>query len=560
MIKIGIDVGSTTAKLVAVDENDNLLFSKYERHNAKAKETILSFLKELLSEIGDKDISVRITGSIGMGISEKCSLPFVQEVVAAAKAIQKDYSHVTSMIDIGGEDAKVVFFKDAEATDLRMNGNCAGGTGAFIDQMAIILGVNIDELNQLAMNATQVYPIASRCGVFCKTDIQNLIAKNVSRENIAASIFRAVAVQTVVTLAHGCDITTPVLFCGGPLTFIPALRKAFIDYLSLDEKEIILPANGTLLPALGAALFHLDKEDYCKLSHLIDKIDTTLNGNGNLASTGLEPVFASNEEYEAWKERISRHKMISSGLKAGTQDVFIGIDSGSTTTKIVVLDEDSRLLYSYYNINGGNPIKAVEEGLNQLNDECLKQNAVLNIKGSCSTGYGEDLIRSAFQLHSGIIETIAHYMAAHYLNKDVSFILDIGGQDMKVIFVNNGVIDRMEINEACSSGCGSFLETFAKSLGYSAQEFSLAACHSEAPCDLGTRCTVFMNSKVKQVLREGATINDIAAGLAYSVVKNCLYKVLKLKDISVLGKDIVVQGGTMRNDAVVRAIELLSGA
>ncbi len=366
MIKIGIDVGSTTAKLVAVDENDNLLFSKYERHNAKAKETILSFLKELLSEIGDKDISVRITGSIGMGISEKCSLPFVQEVVAAAKAIQKDYSHVTSMIDIGGEDAKVVFFNDAEATDLRMNGNCAGGTGAFIDQMAIILGVNIDELNQLAMNATQVYPIASRCGVFCKTDIQNLIAKNVSRENIAASIFRAVAVQTVVTLAHGCDITTPVLFCGGPLTFIPALRKAFIDYLSLDEKEIILPANGTLLPALGAALFHLDKEDYCKLSHLIDKIDTTLNGNGNLASTGLEPVFASNEEYEAWKERISRHKMISSGLKAGTQDVFIGIDSGSTTTKIVVLDEDSRLLYSYYNINGGNPIKAVEEGLNQL--------------------------------------------------------------------------------------------------------------------------------------------------------------------------------------------------
>ena len=522
MIKIGIDVGSTTVKLVAIDENDNLLFSKYERHNAKAKETILSFLKELLSEIGDKDISLRITGSIGMGISEKCSLPFVQEVVAAAKAIQKDYSHVTSMIDIGGEDAKVVFFKDGEATDLRMNGNCAGGTGAFIDQM--------------------------------------LIAKNVSRENIAASIFRAVAVQTVVTLAHGCDITTPVLFCGGPLTFIPALRKAFIDYLSFDEQEIILPANGTLLPALGAALFHIEGEDYYKLSHLIDKIDTTLNCAGNLTAIGLNPIFTSSEEYEIWKERISRHKMMSSGLKAGKQDVFIGIDSGSTTTKIVVLDGDSRVLYSYYNMNGGNPIKAVEDGLNRLSEECLKQGAVLDIKGSCSTGYGEDLIKSAFQLHSGIIETIAHYMAAHYLNKNVSFILDIGGQDMKAIFVNNGVIDRMEINEACSSGCGSFLETFAKSLGYSAQEFSLAACRSEAPCDLGTRCTVFMNSKVKQVLREGATINDIAAGLAYSVVKNCLYKVLKLKDISVLGNDIVVQGGTMRNDAVVRAIELLTGA
>ena len=560
MIKIGIDVGSTTVKLVAIDENDNLLFSKYERHNAKAKETILSFLKELLSEIGDKDISLRITGSIGMGISEKCSLPFVQEVVAAAKAIQKDYSHVTSMIDIGGEDAKVVFFKDGEATDLRMNGNCAGGTGAFIDLMSIILGVNIDELNHLAMNAKQVYPIASRCGVFCKTDIQNLIAKNVSRENIAASIFRAVAVQTVVTLAHGCDITTPVLFCGGPLTFIPALRKAFIDYLSFDEQEIILPANGTLLPALGAALFHIEGEDYYKLSHLIDKIDTTLNCAGNLTAIGLNPIFTSSEEYEIWKERISRHKMMSSGLKAGKQDVFIGIDSGSTTTKIVVLDGDSRVLYSYYNMNGGNPIKAVEDGLNRLSEECLKQGAVLDIKGSCSTGYGEDLIKSAFQLHSGIIETIAHYMAAHYLNKNVSFILDIGGQDMKAIFVNNGVIDRMEINEACSSGCGSFLETFAKSLGYSAQEFSLAACRSEAPCDLGTRCTVFMNSKVKQVLREGATINDIAAGLAYSVVKNCLYKVLKLKDISVLGNDIVVQGGTMRNDAVVRAIELLTGA
>lgn len=393
------------------------------------------------------------------------------------------------------------------------------------------------------MNAKQVYPIASRCGVFCKTDIQNLIAKNVSRENIAASIFRAVAVQTVVTLAHGCDITTPVLFCGGPLTFIPALRKAFIDYLSFDEQEIILPANGTLLPALGAALFHIEGEDYYKLSHLIDKIDTTLNCAGNLTATGLNPIFTSSEEYEIWKERISRHKMMSSGLKAGKQDVFIGIDSGSTTTKIVVLDGDSRVLYSYYNMNGGNPIKAVEDGLNRLSEECLKQGAVLDIKGSCSTGYGEDLIKSAFQLHSGIIETIAHYMAAHYLNKNVSFILDIGGQDMKAIFVNNGVIDRMEINEACSSGCGSFLETFAKSLGYSAQEFSLAACRSEAPCDLGTRCTVFMNSKVKQVLREGATINDIAAGLAYSVVKNCLYKVLKLKDISVLGNDIVVQGG-----------------
>ena len=554
MIKIGIDVGSTTAKLVAVDENDNLLFSKYERHNAKAKETILSFLKELLSEIGDKDISVRITGSIGMGISEKCSLPFVQEVVAAAKAIQKDYSHVTSMIDIGGEDAKVVFFKDAEATDLRMNGNCAGGTGAFIDQMAIILGVNIDELNQLAMNATQVYPIASRCGVFCKTDIQNLIAKNVSRENIAASIFRAVAVQTVVTLAHGCDITTPVLFCGGPLTFIPALRKAFIDYLSLDEKEIILPANGTLLPALGAALFHLDKEDYCKLSHLIDKIDTTLNGNGNLASTGLEPVFASNEEYEAWKERISRHKMISSGLKAGTQDVFIGIDSGSTTTKIVVLDEDSRLLYSYYNINGGNPIKAVEEGLNQLNDECLKQNAVLNIKGSCSTGYGEDLIRSAFQLHSGIIETIAHYMAAHYLNKDVSFILDIGGQDIKAISIDeNGAVKNFLMNDKCAAGTGRFLEMMARTLGLSLEEMSTKGLEWKENIVISSMCTVFAESEVVSLVAQNKDVADIIHGLNVSVAS----KVGALA--ARLGKknpgEYMMTGGVAKNPGIIKALE-----
>ena len=559
MIKIGIDVGSTTAKLVAVNENDNLLFSKYERHNAKAKETILSFLKELLSEIGDKDISVRITGSIGMGISEKCSLPFVQEVVAAAKAIQKDYSHVTSMIDIGGEDAKVVFFKDAEATDLRMNGNCAGGTGAFIDQMAIILGVNIDELNQLAMNATQVYPIASRCGVFCKTDIQNLIAKNVSRENIAASIFRAVAVQTVVTLAHGCDITTPVLFCGGPLTFIPALRKAFIDYLSLDEKEIILPANGTLLPALGAALFHLDKEDYCKLSHLIDKIDTTLNGNGNLASTGLEPVFASNEEYEAWKERISRHKMISSGLKAGTQDVFIGIDSGSTTTKIVVLDEDSRLLYSYYNINGGNPIKAVEEGLNQLNDECLKQNAVLNIKGSCSTGYGEDLIRSAFQLHSGIIETIAHYMAAHYLNKDVSFILDIGGQDIKAISIDeNGAVKNFLMNDKCAAGTGRFLEMMARTLGLSLEEMSVKGLDWKENIVISSMCTVFAESEVVSLVAQNKDVADIIHGLNVSVASKVGALAARLGQNN--PGEYMMTGGVAKNPGIVHALEEKLGA
>ncbi|MBT9873891.1 2-hydroxyglutaryl-CoA dehydratase [Bacteroides salyersiae] len=559
MFRIGFDIGSTTAKMVVLDENGNIVFSKYERHNAKVKETVISFLKELLSQVGDEEISIRITGSIGMGVSETCAISFVQEVVAAAKAIQKDYPAMASMIDIGGEDAKVVFFKDGEPTDLRMNGNCAGGTGAFIDQMAIILGVDINELNALAMHADQVYPIASRCGVFCKTDIQNLIAKNVSRENIAASIFHAVAVQTVITLAHGYDIKVPVLFCGGPLTFIPALRKAFINYLSLDEKDVILPDHGTLLPALGTALSNTDQDECYKLSHLLEKIDKSL-GTSSHASTDLKAIFENETEYTAWKNRMAGNKIKKAEMKAGEQDVFIGIDSGSTTTKIVVIDTDSRLLYSYYNNNGGNAIKTVEEGLNELYETCRKRGAILHIKGSCSTGYGEDLIKSAFQLHSGIIETIAHYMAAQYLDKQVSFILDIGGQDMKAIFVNKGVIDRIEINEACSSGCGSFIETFARSLGYTVSDFSLAACRSSVPSNLGTRCTVFMNSKVKQELRDGATVNDIAAGLAYSVVKNCLYKVLKLKDISTLGKNIVVQGGTMRNDAIVRALEILTGA
>lgn len=559
MIRIGIDVGSTTAKLVAVDEAGEIVFSKYERHNARAKETVVCMLKEFSSSREDEKVYIKLTGSVGMGISETYGFPFVQEVVAATKAVQKDYPQIVSLIDIGGEDAKVVFFKNAEAVDLRMNGNCAGGTGAFIDQMAVILGQDVGKLNELALNATQVYPIASRCGVFCKTDIQNLIAKNVSRENIAASIFHAVAVQTVVTLAHGCDIKVPLLFCGGPLTYIPALRKAFINYLSIEEKDVVLPENGTLLPALGAALSPVGEDKIYQLSSLISMLDSDVEVTGKIR-TGLKPLFADGKEYEKWQEKMSRHQVQTAGLQSGQQDVFIGIDSGSTTTKIVVTDARCRLLYSYYSVNEGNPIEAVEKGLKELRNECRKQNAILNIKGSCSTGYGEDLIKSAFQLDSGIVETIAHYMAAYYLNKDVSFILDIGGQDMKAIFVNQGVIDRIEINEACSSGCGSFIETFAKTLNYTVHDFSIAACRSSAPCDLGTRCTVFMNSKVKQVLREGATISDIAAGLAYSVVKNCLYKVLKLKDVSILGRNMVVQGGTMRNDAIVHALELLTGA
>ena len=558
MFKIGIDVGSTTVKVVVLDEQGNSLFSRYKRHHAKAGEVVASLLKELWEEKGDADVSVCITGSVGMGMSERYSLPFIQEVVAATRAIQKDYPQVASMIDIGGEDAKIVFFEKGEAADLRMNGNCAGGTGAFIDQMAVILGTDVDELNRMALKAQRIYPIASRCGVFCKTDIQNLIAKNVSREDIAASIFHAVAVQTVVTLAHGWDIKPPVLFCGGPLTFIPALRKAFVEYLHLQENDLILPANGTLLPATGAALSRTEKDSTCRLSDLITRLTTETNATYH--SYGLQPIFNSAADYENWEKRISSHQLQKSVFKPGKQDVFIGIDSGSTTTKIVAIDPDNRILFTFYKPNGGHAIETVAEGLNQLKEQCRQSQTILNIQGSCSTGYGEDLIKAAFQLDGGIVETMAHYMAAHYLDKDVSFILDIGGQDMKAIFVEEGIINRIEINEACSSGCGSFIETFANTLGYTARDFAQAACRSTQPCNLGSRCTVFMNSKVKQVLREGATVDDIAAGLAYSVVKNCLYKVLKLKDVSELGRHIVVQGVTMRNDAVVRALEQLTGA
>ena len=555
MVKIGIDIGSTTAKVVAVGEDGSVLFSRYERHNANAREVVARVLGELQAALGDMDVCARLTGSVGMGFSEKYGYPFVQEVVAATKAVQKSYPETSSMIDIGGEDAKVVFFRDGRAADLRMNGNCAGGTGAFIDQMAVLLGVSVGELDGLAARAAQVYPIASRCGVFCKTDIQNLVAKNADKADIAASILHAVAVQTVVTLAHGCEITPPVLVCGGPLTFIPSLRKAFKDYLSLADGDIILPEHGTLLPALGAALADVDGEKPRRLSDmaaLFGKADATAK-----ASAGtLCPIFTDEDEYRAWLGRMSRHHVETAEIGPGPQDVLLGIDSGSTTTKLIVTDTSSRILYSYYTPNKGNPIEAVEEGLKRLLATAAARGASLNVTGSCSTGYGEDLIKAAFQLGGGVVETIAHYMAAHYLDPAVSFILDIGGQDMKAIFVDNGVIDRIEINEACSSGCGSFIETFAKTLGYTAHEFAEAACRAASPCDLGTRCTVFMNSKVKQALREGATVSDIAAGLAYSVVKNCLYKVLKLRDVSQLGDHIVVQGGTMRNDAIVRALEL----
>ncbi|MBQ8811213.1 MAG: 2-hydroxyacyl-CoA dehydratase [Bacteroidales bacterium] len=558
MYRIGVDIGSTTIKCVALDKNGNQEVRVYRRHNAKIREALLDVLDEVYDELGNVEVSIGVTGSIGMGVAEKCGFPFVQEVLAATKAIRHKGLAVSTMIDIGGEDAKVVFFNaEGEAEDHRMNGNCAGGTGAFIDQMAVILNEDVDELSHLAEKSTRTYPIASRCGVFSKTDVQNLVAKRIPKEDVAASIFRAVVVQTVITLAHGARIKPPVLFCGGPLTFIPALRNAYKSYLHLDEEDIVRPDDSELMPALGTAVGH-QESSVCSLSEIIQIVKESLSASR--VESNLPPLFRDEDEHKDWSRRLCSGSTVIAHLEEGYVEGWLGIDSGSTTTKVVLIDKDRNVLFRSYAPNGGDPVTAVRTALESLDAECIRNGTILNIVSACSTGYGEDLIKAAFSLDYGIIETIAHFIAAKTLDPEVSFILDIGGQDMKAIYVHEGVIDRIEINEACSSGCGSFLETFAKSTGYDVASFAYKGCLSKTPCDLGTRCTVFMNSKVKQVLREGYSVEDISAGLAYSVIRNCLYKVLKITDISTLGKNIVVQGGTMKNDAVVKALENLTGA
>ena len=580
-IRIGLDIGSTTLKAIAIDEQDKPLFTYYERHNADVTGRMEHCFGQLRQTVGEEvQYSICLTGSVAMGVAEREGLDFVQEVVAAAEYVKRCHPEVSTMIDIGGEDAKIVLFDHGKATDLRMNGNCAGGTGAFIDQMAVLLDVDVAALDALAREATQTYAIASRCGVFCKTDIQNLIAKNAAKSDIAASIFRAVTVQTVSTLAHGCELKAPIMFVGGPLTFIPSLRKSFADFLHLSETDIILPEKGALIPAWGAALRakksglpHPPKEEARDVANELLKkncrpsrgtsgvqCNETERRGSEYSPEHLEKIFVSKADYEAWRTKADSCAMRTAAWQHdGEQAIYIGIDSGSTTTKIVALTPERELLYTYYRVNRGNPIATVVEGLSRLDGEAQARGVRLRVAGCCTTGYGEDLIKAAMRAEHGIIETMAHYMAASYLTPDVSFILDIGGQDMKAIFVDKGIINRIEINEACSSGCGSFIAAFAQSLGYTIEHFAHEACIAEHPCDLGTRCTVFMNSKVKQKLREGATVADIAAGLSYSVVKNCLFKVLRLTDTAVLGDHIVVQGGTMKNDSVVRAFELLTG-
>ena len=550
---LGIDIGSTTVKIAVLGADNEVLFSDYERHFANIQETLSDLLGRAIYKLGPIHVSPVITGSGGLTLATHLHVPFVQEVIAVSTALQ-DYAPQTDVaIELGGEDAKIIYFEDGNV-EQRMNGVCAGGTGSFIDQMASLLQTDASGLNEYAKNYTSLYSIAARCGVFAKSDIQPLINEGASKENLAASIFQAVVNQTISGLACGKPIRGHVAFLGGPLHFLSELKEAFIRTLKLDDEHIIAPNHSHLFAAIGSALNskrNVDIPLQTLQSRLANKIELEFEVER------LEPLFASSADYEEFTFRHAKHQVPVKDLASYQGKAFLGIDAGSTTTKAALVGEDGTLLYSFYHNNDGDPlgttIRAIKEIYSQLPEG-------VEIVHSCSTGYGEALIKAALLLDEGEVETVSHYYAAAFFEPDVDCILDIGGQDMKCIKIKNQTVDSVQLNEACSSGCGSFLETFAKSLGYSAQEFSLAACHSEAPCDLGTRCTVFMNSKVKQVLREGATINDIAAGLAYSVVKNCLYKVLKLKDISVLGKDIVVQGGTMRNDAVVRAIELLSGA
>ena len=561
-LKLGIDIGSTTAKAVILNQNRDLLFSSYCRHNAETLQTLQVILADAKEKLGDVEVDVLITGSAGMGVCERFSLPFIQEVIASAEVVRQLYPQVKTLIDIGGEDAKMIFFKEAGMPDIRMNGSCAGGTGAFIDEMCSLLNVPVSELDSLASKHTMIYPMASRCGVFAKTDLQNLLSRDIPREDISASVFHAVVLQTLTTLARGHTPRLLILFCGGPLTFLPALKKAFMEVLQLEADDVLNVENAHLLPAIGAALATLAKSSTRQtftLTSLIDQLNT-VRQHATANQNRLPALFKDHADFQEWEAARMRHKIERVDIaQLNGHKLFLGVDSGSTTTKIVLIDEQGKVAFEYYVNNKGDAINAVQQGLGEIHQRFAEYGKSPHITRSMVTGYGEDLIHAAFGLDGGMVETLAHFRAAKAFDKDVSFIMDIGGQDMKAIFVKDGFIQDIKINEACSSGCGSFIESFAHNMGYTAAEFAKEATQGESPCDLGTRCTVFMNSKVKQSLREGASINDISAGLAYSVIKNALHKVLKVTNTDHLGEHIVVQGGTFRNPAVQKALEHLLG-
>ena len=549
--KLGIDIGSTTVKIAVLDDNNNILFSDYERHFANIQETLQSLLEKAVAELGEFEVYPVITGSGGLTLAKHLEVPFTQEVVAVSTALQDYAPQCDVAIELGGEDAKIIYFTNG--IDQRMNGICAGGTGSFIDQMATLLQTDAMGLNEYAKNYKSIYPIAARCGVFAKTDIQPLINEGATKEDLSASIFQAVVNQTISGLACGKPIRGNVAFLGGPLHFLSELRQAFIRTLSLGPDEIIAPDHSHLFAAVGSAMNY--SEDVCVP---VEDIIARLKGKIKLEFEveRMEPLFENQFAYDEFTKRHSSHHVKTADIASYKGNCYLGIDAGSTTTKVALVDEDGNLLYSFYSSNNGSPlattIKAIKEIYTLLPPEA-------KIVQSCSTGYGEALIKSALMLDEGEVETVSHFYAAAFFDPEVDCIIDIGGQDMKCIKIKNQTVDSVQLNEACSSGCGSFIETFAKSLNFTVQDFAKAALFANHPIDLGTRCTVFMNSKVKQAQKEGAEVADISAGLAYSVIKNALYKVIKISDPDDLGKHIVVQGGTFYNDAVLRSFEKITG-
>lgn len=545
---IGIDIGSTTAKIVAVKDN-RVVYSCYERHFSQVRPKTLELIKRVKDIVKDDGIKVAISGSAGLGMARTAGIPFVQEVFATGETVKKFEPDTSVVIELGGEDAKVIFIKGG--MDERMNGTCAGGTGAFIDQMATLLAVSVSEMDELSLKATRVYPIASRCGVFAKTDIQPLLNQGAAKENIAASIYAAVANQTIAGLAQGRRIEGKVMFLGGPLYYCKGLRNAFKKALKLDDENAVFPEYGLFSVALGAAIYASGQKEVFTYDEIESKIEKSTHER-TVALHG-EPLFKNQEEYEEFKARHAKAS-VESVYPPDYRDgeAYLGIDCGSTTTKLVLIGKNGEILYSYYDSNKGNPVEIVRAQLEEIYKIC-KDN--IQIKASAVTGYGEDLIKNAFHVDFGIVETMAHFTAAHHFNPKVDFILDIGGQDIKCFKVKNNAIDSIMLNEACSSGCGSFIETFARSMGYGIEEFSKLGLFSTGPVDLGSRCTVFMNSSVKQAQKDGADVGDISAGLSKSVVKNAIYKVIRATSVEELGTQIVVQGGTFYNDAVLRAFE-----
>ena len=548
---LGIDIGSTTVKIAILDENDNLVFSDYERHFANIQETLADLLQKAENQLGELTLCPVITGSGGLTLANHLEVPFVQEVIAVSTSLQKLAPKTDVAIELGGEDAKIIYFENGNV-EQRMNGICAGGTGSFIDQMASLLQTDAPGLNEYARHYKALYPIAARCGVFAKTDIQPLINDGATKEDLSASIFQAVVNQTISGLACGKPIRGHVAFLGGPLHFLSELKAAFIRTLKLDDEHIIAPDNSHLFAAIGSAL-NAKQDVTVSLTKLKERMRTTIKLDFEVER--MEPLFATEEDYQAFHERQSAYKVKTGDLSTYKGKCFLGIDAGSTTTKTALVGEDGTLLYSFYSNNNGNPLKTTISSIKEIY-ELLPEDA--EIAFSCSTGYGEALIKAALLLDEGEVETVSHYYAAAFFDPEVDCILDIGGQDMKCIKIRNQTVDSVQLNEACSSGCGSFIETFAKSLNYTVQDFAKAALFAKHPIDLGTRCTVFMNSKVKQAQKEGAEVSDISAGLAYSVIKNALYKVIKVSDASELGKHIVVQGGTFYNDAVLRSFEKIA--